>query len=115
MAGSQSSQTVTINRTLVGVIAIVLLVAAGILWLTAGSQNMWTGSCLKVGTVMAAFWLALPTIFHHRNWGQVSWISVIGFMATILILTGKRVDFRIVLAMLLGVAITVMFLRPRRK
>lgn len=76
---------------------------------------MWTGACLKVGLVMASLWLALPMVSRRGNWGQVSWATVIGFMSVALILTGKRVDFRIVLPMLVGAAIAIMVLRPKSK
>ena len=107
--------SLTVNRALVGGIAIVMLGGAGILWFAAGSQNIWTGACLKVGLVMAAFWLALPAFPKHGNWGQVSWSAVVGFMALALVLTGKRVDLRIVIPMLVGVVITVLVLRPKSK
>jgi hypothetical protein len=115
MPPSPVSQSVTIDRTLVGIIAVVMLVGAGVLWFFVGSQNMWTGACVKVGVVMGAFWLALPTFSRQGNWGQASLGTVVGFVALALVLMGKRVDFRIVLPMLLGIAITLMVLRPRSK
>jgi hypothetical protein len=115
MADSSTSQTLTINRALIGILASIMLVSAGALWVFAGSQNMWTGACLKVGIVMAALWLALPTISRRGNLGQASWGAVVGFMALLVILTGKRVDFRIVLPMVIGAAITIMILRPKSK
>ena len=115
MTNSPISQSVTINRALIGLIAAVMLGGAGILWCFAGSQNMWTGACLKVGLVVAALWLALPTISRRDNWGQTSWGTVIGFFAFALFLIGKRIDIKIVLPMLVGVAIAVMVLRPKSK
>src|SRR4051812_32129403 len=115
MTNSQPSQSVTINRTLVGMIAVVMLSAAGTLWFFAGNQNMWTGACLKVGLVVAALWLALPAISRRDTWGTTTWPTLIGGLAVLLVLTGKRVDFRIVLPMLFGVAITIMVLRPKSK
>ncbi|WP_010588188.1 hypothetical protein [Schlesneria paludicola] len=115
MTDSPTSQTLTINRALIGILSSIMLVSAGALWVFAGSQNMWTGACLKVGIVMAALWLALPTISRRGNLGQASWGAVIGFMALLVILTSKRVDFRIVLPMLIGAAIAIMILRPKSK
>ena len=115
MTDSSTSQNITINRALVGILASLMLVGAGVLWIFAGSQNMWTGACLKVGLVMGALWLALPTISRRGNLGQASLGAIVGFMAMILILTGKRVDFRIVLPMLIGAGITIMVLRPKSK
>jgi hypothetical protein len=115
MSNLPQQPTLTINRTLVGVISVLLLTCALILWLFGGNQNIWTGACLKVGCVMAALWLALPTISRRGNLGQVSWGSVIGFIGLALVLTGKRVDARIVIPMLAGVAITILVLRPRSR
>lgn len=115
MTNPQPSPSVTINRALVGVIAAVMLISAGTLWYFAGNQNMWTGACLKVGLVVAALWLALPVISRRDNWGKTTWPTLIGGLALLLVLTGKRVDFRIVLPMLFGVAITIMVLRPKSK
>ena len=112
---TQNSQNVTLNRNLVGTIAIVLLAGAGLIWMLGDSQNIWTGACLKVGLVMAALWLALPSISRRKDLGHVSVPMVIGIVGLAVFLTGKRVDFRIVLPMLVGMSIAVMFLRPRSK
>jgi hypothetical protein len=110
-----TSKSITINQNLVGTIAITMLGGAGVLWFFAGSQNMWTGACLKVGLVMAALWMALPSISRHGSWGQTSWGAVAGTMAVALVLAGKKVDLRLILPMLVGVAIAVMILRPGSK
>lgn len=112
---AQNSQDVTLNRKLVGTIAIVLLAGAGLIWVFGDSQNIWTGACLKVGLVMGALWLALPSISRRKDLGQMSVSMVIGMVVLAVFLTGKRVDFRIVLPMLVGMSIAVMFLRPRSR
>ena len=108
-----SSQSVAINRTLVGLIAATMLGSAAFLWYFLGSQNIWTGACLKVGSVMGALWLALPTISRHGNWGEASWPAVIGTLSVVLVLTSRRVDFRIILPLLIGVWIAVTILKPK--
>ncbi|HEY0983403.1 MULTISPECIES: hypothetical protein [unclassified Schlesneria] len=110
-----SSKSVVINRNLVGVIAIVMLVGAGILWVFTGTQNIWTGACLKVGLVMGALWMALPAIARNRSLGEASWFTVIAFVGLALLLTGKRVDIRIIIPLLAGIAIATLILRPRPK
>jgi hypothetical protein len=115
MTKPSSPEPLTINRALVGTIAAVMLVGAGILWFFAGSQDMWTGACLKVGLVMAALWLALPGISRRDHWGKASWVSVVGFVAMALILIQRRVDMRLVLAILFGFALAMRFLRPAPK
>jgi len=110
---TQNPQNVTLNRNLVGTIAIVLLTGAGLIWTFGDSQNIWTGACLKVGLVMAALWLALPSISRRKDLGQASAPMIIGIVGLAVFLTGKRVDFRIVLPMLVGMFIAVLILRPR--
>ncbi|WP_397571053.1 hypothetical protein [Schlesneria sp. T3-172] len=110
-----SSKSVVINRNLVGVIAVVMLGGAGILWVFTGTQNIWTGACLKVGLVMGALWMALPAIARNRSLGEASWFNVIAFVGLALLLTGKRVDIRIIIPLLAGIAIATLILRPRPK
>ena len=112
MNKSPATTIVNINRTSIGVIAVVLLLAAAILWATLGSQNLWTGACVKVGLVMSTLWLAMPSGPTQANWGQASLGSIIVLLSIGLILIGKRVDFRIVMAVLFGAAVTIKLLRP---
>lgn len=76
---------------------------------------MWTGACLKVGLVVAALWLALPMISRRDNWGQASWLAVIGFTGLALVLIQRRVDMRLVLAILFGFLLAMKILRPASK
>ena len=92
-----------------------MLGGAGILWYLVGSQNMWTGACLKVGLVMAALWLALPSISRHGHWGSASGGAIAGTLALALVLAGKKVDLRLILPMLFGVTLAILVLRPRSK
>ena len=102
-------QSVAINQKLVGTIACTMLVGAGLLWFLGGSQNMWTGACLKVGLVMGALWLALPSLKRKGSWGHTSWGVIV---AVALVLTGKRVDMRIILPLLVGIVLATKVLRP---
>lgn len=115
MNKSPATTIVNINRTLIGVIALVLLFAAAVLWTTVGSQNLWTGACVKVGLVMSTLWLAMPSGPVQGNWGQASLGSIVVLLSIGLILIGKRVDFRIVVAVLFGAAVTIKLLRPGSK
>ena len=92
-----------------------MLFGAGLLWFVAGDQNIWAGACLKVGLVMAALWLALPMMTRRGEWGRTSWPVLFCVVAFVLVLTGKRVDVRIIISMLVGFAIAIMILRPKVK
>ena len=107
-----ASQSVAINQKLVGTSACTMLVGAGLLWFLVGSQNMWTGACLKVGLVMGALWLALPSLKRKGSWGHTSWGVIVLTVAVALVLTGKRVDMRIILPLLVGIVLTTKVLRP---
>ena len=109
-----SSNSVSINAGLAGWLAVALLVVAALLWYFVGPQNMWTGACLKVGLVMLALWMALPAIVRQSTLGKASWGTIVGTVAVVLLLIGKRVDIRIVLAMLFCTAIATKFSRGRR-
>lgn len=76
---------------------------------------MWTGACLKVGLVVAALWLALPTITRRDNWGETSLGIIVGFFAAALLLIGKRVDIRLVLPILTVLGIGLSLLRNKSK
>ena len=111
-----NQQPVTVSRTMVGVIGLVLLAVAAILTVVdaEGKQEMWAGACLKVGMVMAAFWLALPSITRHEDLGTASLWTLLGVLAAALIVARTKIHPRIILSVL-GVAVILLrVLRPRR-
>lgn len=108
-----TQQPLTINRALVGAISLVLLAAAAILSLM-DTQEMWAGACLKVGLVMGAFWLALPSFTRNPELGRVSLATLIGALAVALIIGRTRVPLKIVLPTLGAFVFAVRILGPRR-
>lgn len=111
-----SNQTVTVNRSLVGAIAIVLLAMAGVLLGLGvdGTQGMWAGACLKVGLVVAALWLALPTLTSRSDFGQASWVTVAITMAAVIVIVWKKVPLQVILPTLGAFLFAVRILGPRR-
>jgi hypothetical protein len=111
-----NSQTVTVNRALVGVIGLALLIVSGVMTLMGadGSQEMWAGACLKVGLVMAALWLALPSITRNPVLAQASWVTLVGALALALIVARTRVPLKVVIPVLVAFVIAVRILGPRR-
>ena len=107
------SQPLTINRSLVGAISLVLLAAALVLSLM-GTQEMWAGACLKVGLVMGAFWLALPSLTRNPELGRISLGTLIGALAVALIIGRTRIPLKIVLPTLGAFVLAVRVLGPRR-
>lgn len=108
-----TQQPLTINRALVGVISMVLLAAAAILSLM-DTQELWAGACLKVGLVMGAFWLALPSFTRNPELGRVSLATLLGALAVALIIGRTRVPLKIVLPTLAAFVFAVRILGPRR-
>jgi ABC-type molybdate transport system permease subunit len=111
-----NQQPVTVNRNLVGVIGLLLLAAAGALTVAGaeGTHEMWSGACLKVGLVMAAFWLALPSITSNPELGRASWGALLGAIAVALVVARTRVPLKIVLPVLAASVLAARILRPRR-
>src|SRR5579863_49320 len=86
-----------VSRPLVGAIAIVLLGIAAVLsvWpgAASGTGAMLCGGSARVGVVMAALWLALPTRNRPAAWASLSITSAAtGLVAVLAFL---RVPFRI--------------------
>lgn len=105
----------TVSRPLVGVIAIALLIAATVLWLwpgdSTGAVMTWRAACLRIGIVMAALWLALPTGSRPAAWANLSVRSVV-----VLVLAAAAV-LRIPVRVFMPLAVVTMalsfVLRPR--
>jgi len=92
------------HRPTVGIIAVVLLVGAAILWIwkPMGEHNdVWLSGCLRVGPVMAALWLALPQLDRIPNWLTKAGVLLVLFLATA---QGK---FRIVIVALAAYLIVI--------
>lgn len=105
----------TVNRTMVGVIGVALLIAAAVLMLIGsdGTLEIWAGACLKVGLVMIAFWLALPSITRNENLGKASVTTVAAVLAGALIVARTKVPLKIILPVLAVAVVALRILRPR--
>ncbi len=110
-----NQEPLTVNRTMVGVIGVVLLIGAAILVLIRadGTLEIWAGACLKVGLVMIAFWLALPSITRHENLGKASLTSLAAVLAGALIVARTKVPLRVILPVLAVAVVALRVLRPR--
>lgn len=113
---SMSHEKVTINRTLVGILTLACFLAALAIYLTHPhdeSWNLWLAGFIRVGLLMSAFWLALPTQNRDAAWADVSWTTFAGVLLVLIVLI--RMPLRIVLPLLVILAVIGVFLRPRRK
>ena len=100
---------------MVGAIGLVLLGAAAVLTLmgSEGIQDLWAGACLKVGLVMVAFWLALPSITSNPNLGTASWATLLVAIVAALVVARTKVPLKIVVPVLVAFVLAVRILRPR--
>ncbi len=105
-----------VNRTLVGLVTLVCLGTALAIWRFAPQDNtQWRllqGAFVRVGCVMAAFWLALPTRFRKAAWANVSPTAFAGILWALFAAAYRP---RIVIPILVVLAIVGFFLRPRGK
>ncbi len=107
------NQTVTINRAMVGVLAIACLIGAGAAFLYEDDDvNMWRGIFTRVGLVLTALWMALPKDGTLGKWANVSMTTLIGIMVAIFMIARNPRQY---VPLMLAVAAIGRFLRPREK
>jgi hypothetical protein len=110
-----SGQKIAINRTLVGLSALVCLgIAATLLVLYPGSEewSYWQGAFVRVGALMTAFWIALPSRKRDAAWANVSVGTLIG---VILAIFGIAYRPRYAVPLIIVVVAIGFVLRPRQK
>jgi hypothetical protein len=108
--------TTNVSRTLVGCIAAVLLASAAILTIcmdpgASGAAITWRAACTRVGIVMAAFWLALPSKTRPAAWADLNFTSLAAAVLAGLALV--RMPFRFILPTAGVVLVLGLLLRPR--
>ena len=95
------------HRPTVGILALILLIAAAVLYLwpqLGDSNQQLLSACLRVGAVLAALWLALPQVTRPRSW----WILGATFLTVLIVARWPKL-FWVPLVALIALAI----LRPR--
>jgi hypothetical protein len=114
MSLMNSPAPVTVNRTMVGIIGLVLLVAAGLLWGLGleGSNPMWSGACLKVGIVMATLWLALPSLTRNEELGRASLGMIAGTIVVALLVARTKISLQVLIPAAVTMGFLIRFLRP---
>jgi hypothetical protein len=103
-----------ISRLAVGLITIGCFVAAGFLWSRESSDDqttLWIAGFIRAGSLMAAFWLALPTKNKPAAWAQVSKKTFAGIILAVGAMAARPRVFVPLFAVVLALAF---FLRPGR-
>ena len=100
---------------MVGAIGLGLLLTSAALAVSGaeGTMELWAGACLKVGVVMLAFWLALPSLTRHDALGTTSVTTLMGVLVAALLVVRTRVPLYLVLPVVGAVVVVLRVLRPR--
>lgn len=107
------NQTVTINRGLVGWLAVACLLGAGAaILLETDEVKLWQGVFTRVGIVLAALWMALPKDGTLGRWANVSITTLIGIIVAIFVVARNPKQY---VPIVMAVAVIARFLRPREK
>jgi hypothetical protein len=105
---------VPVNRTLVGVLSLVCVIAGGVIGWVDSIENVWCGSFVRVGLLLGAFWVALPGRNREAAWANVSpWTLVIALGTAVVFVRRPRIFFAILV--LVVIAAFVIRPRPRRR
>lgn len=111
-----TTQQYPVNRVLVGGIALACLAAAAGLWVFApptANINMWKFGFARIGIVMCAFWLALPSRNRQAAWANLSGGGLAVAALFLLVLT--RVPLRVVLPLAIVTVIVSIVIRPKQR
>jgi small basic protein len=110
-------QKVTINRSLVGWLALGFLVGAVIAFATEESDtaNLALSICARVGVVLGTMWMALPKDGTLGKWAEVSIAKLVVIVVIFVTVVRTPKKFLPYLPILLAVAAAGRFLRPRDK
>ena len=106
-----TEQQISVNRTLVGVIAALCLATGLVVGVLIDFANLWCAAFIRVGLVMGAIWIALPTRDREAAWANLSPGRFIAVLVFSVMLVSRP---RVFLPMLVGIAILWFFLRPRK-
>ncbi len=108
-----SGKQITINKLKTGIVAISCFVGAMIVYLLERDlSNVWFSILLRIGLVMSAIWLALPSKSKPAAWANVS-PTTLGIIVVAIVGIGYRP--KIALPIIVGVAVIGYFLKPREK
>ena len=107
------STKIEVNRPLVGVISLLCLVAAAVLWQLADSNEMWVAGFMRAGLMTGAVWLALPTKNREAAWANVSPWTLFGVVGGIIAAAARPKALLFLAPLLISLAIVGYFLRGR--
>lgn len=109
-----NERRIPINRALVGIICVACFAAALGLWLKGVDETgeLWFAGFIRVGLLMAAFWLALPTQNRDAAWANVSPATFVGLLLAVILMPRYP---RYIIPALVLLVILGFVLRPKRR
>ena len=116
-----SSAQSEINRPLVGILALACFAFGLAIWMIEPSEllganaQFFRAAFVRVGLLMSAFWLALPSRHRAAAWANISPRTLVLVVLLLIVMTRARVPLRILIPALIVFALITMFLRPKTK
>jgi len=109
-----NSSPLAVRKLIVGLVALACLATAGILWAFTddAGTNPLTAVTMRLGLMLAALWLAVPSRGENIAWQRALPAAVALFAILAIVVKNSRIlIFVLPAAILAGIALA--FLRPR--
>jgi hypothetical protein len=102
------------KRNLLGVMALICLASAVCLWVFAADpeNNALLSVVTRVGIVLGALWLALPSVGTNWAWRKAGPVLIIAIVLTAL--AGRRLRYALPVAIVVAVLLVILRPRPKR-
>lgn len=110
-----AQQKVPVNRTLAGFLTIVCLVVGFGLLLYMPDRTAIASGFIRVGLLLGAFWLALPTKNREAAWANVSPVVLIGSLGAAIACAARPALLRYALPIVIALFVVGYVLKPREK
>lgn len=81
-----SQEKIEISRPMVGFLTIACFVAAPVVHWQWPAEELWFAGFIRVGLLMGALWLALPTRTRPAAWANVSPATFVGLIVAVILL-----------------------------
>lgn len=109
--------TVPVNRGLLGLLALAcLLISVALAIAQLGDQaDKWQGAFMRVGVLLTAIWIALPSRENDPAWANVSIWNLLGGLLSLLLVAKLKIPLKLILPVAIVACAAILLLRPRPK
>ena len=115
MSSDPPAKSWNFQRRVIGLLSVVCLSTGIVLWQSDWGTTVWVGMLVRIGMVLAAFWLALPSGSRAAAWANVSPSAFIGVLLAAASLAAWPKVARVAIPIAIAVAVIAFFLRPRKR